>query len=87
MLSLMSVLWACGCKVYIFSYFLLHFHAVIETLKRHPDGRDFIEFVKEERAEGYYKTIIYPMCLNEIRDRINRHQCDTCEDVRHACPK
>ena len=59
-------------------------YAVIKKLKKHPDAKEFINFVKEERAERYYKIIDYPMCLNEIRDRINRHQCDTRQDVWHC---
>ena len=69
-----SLLDASICEVIILVSFL---HIVIEKLKKHPDAAEFIDFVKEERGNDYYKVIEYPMCLNEIRDRINRFQCDT----------
>lgn len=59
----------------------LHDIVVIKKLKRDPDGAEFINFVDEGRAKDYYKIIKYPMCLQEIEDRIKRHQCDTCEVV------
>ena len=52
-------------------------HAVLEELKARSDAEEFINFVSEKRAEDYYSVIDYPMCLNEIRDRINRFQCDS----------
>lgn len=52
-------------------------HAVLEELKTRSDAVEFIDFVSEKRAEDYYSAIDYPMCLNEIRDRINRFQCDS----------
>ena len=58
-----------------------HYHVVIKKLKRDQDAAEFINFVDKGRAKGYYDIIKYPMCLQEIEDRINRHQCDTCEVV------
>lgn len=52
---------------------------VIDLLKANPAAMPFTEF---EKAADYDKVIKYPMCLNEIRDRINRHQCDSREIVR-----
>ena len=63
---------------YISMFLLVCFlHTVIEKLKKHPDAAEFIDFVKKERAPKYYKVIKYPMCLNEIQDRIKQLKCDT----------
>lgn len=60
-------------------------YAVLEELKSHSDAEEFVNFVSEKRAEDYYSVIDYPMCLNEIRDRINRFQCDSRAKVCNMC--
>ena len=59
-------------------------YIVIKKLKRDRDAAEFVNFVDEGRAEGYYKIIGYPMCLQEIEDRIKRHQCDSREVVWYS---
>ena len=60
------------------------FIIVLEELKGRSDAVEFIKFVSEKRAEDYYSVIDYPMCLNEVRDRINRHQCDSKTKVHYS---
>lgn len=43
---------------------------ILDHLKKHPDGEEFIEPVNEDLAPGYAEKIAKPMCLETIEDKL-----------------